>query len=452
MFCPQHLSVREIPTKTRLEYQYDIIMHPIGFMLVFAGRVARAVVFVCGLGYYKLHANGKQVSTHELGAFTTFTERAYYDTIDITDTINDAVAAGQHEQVVGVVLGDGWYSLGMGSVDPFDSGHPIAIGPPLLRLRAAIQYAQGPHELRGAEDMVSDTSWVWLPGPVEAANIYTGETYNASMETPGWTAPLFDTRGWAAASVVPAPSSHVKLTSHAVMPTIQTTQTFPACRMWEVANNAGTYVYDFCQNMAGFSSLVVPEGVAMEAGVRIVMLHAEAIMGPPENASGIYQHYGHCDAASRAGCMEYNTYITKGDGDAITYTPHFTYAGFRYVQLQNYPGTPDMETLTAHFTHTAYESTGAITFSDPMLTSVQQITRASARSNFMSVPTDCPQRERRGWLGDAQLSAETNLYNFDMGAPYTSFVQQINDAQHHASRFFNASYVFPRNFPILNYL
>ena len=84
-------------------------------------------------------------------------------------------------------------------------------------------------------------------------------------------------------------------------------------------------------------------------------------------------------------------------------------------------------TLTAHFTHTANPSTGKIEFSDKMLNAVQAITRATAQSNYQFVPSDCPQRERRGWLGDAQLSAETNMYNFDMAAAYTTFVMQIDD-------------------------
>ena len=216
--------------------------------------------------------------------------------------------------------------------------------------------------------------------------------------------------------------------------------------------------------MAGFATLHIPEGVATQPNVTIHMLHAEAIRGPPQNNSAIFQHYG-CSEGSRAGslkgCMELNTYITKGGGAAVSYRPHFTYiriarlcilysnpccsaslwyccryAGFRYIELRGYPGIPDRSTLTAHFVHTAYEHTGDISFSDSQLSAVQHITRAAAKSNFQSVPTDCPQRERRGWLGDAQLSAETNLYNFGMAAPYTSFVQQINDAQDKVPKWF----------------
>ena len=110
------------------------------------------------------------------------------------------------------------------------------------------------------------------------------------------------------------------------------------------------------------------------------------------------------------------------------------------MQLTGHPGTPDYNTLTAHFIHTNNEDIGSVSFSDPLLDKIQHITRASAMSNFQHVPTDCPQRERRGWLGDAQISAETNLYNFDMAGSYTSFLQSINDAQHHDCVFFNRTY------------
>jgi hypothetical protein len=89
----------------------------------------------------------------------------------------------------------------------------------------------------------------------------------------------------------------------------------------------------------------------------------------------------------------------------------------RYVSLVGYPGVPTFKTVTAHFIHTSYDFIGDVSFSDPMLTAVQHITRTAAMSNFQSIPTDCPQRERRGWLGDAQLSTETNFHNFDMAAP-----------------------------------
>jgi hypothetical protein len=158
--------------------------------------------------------------------------------------------------------------------------------------------------------------------------------------------------------------------------------------------------------MAGFATLYVPDGMDTKPNTEIAMFHAEMIHGPPENKSKIYHHYGNA--------KETNTYVTKGTGEAITYTPLFTCkntsslpslftfhrlldrlrwrvrtdAGFRYIQLTGYPGTPDFKTLTAHFIHTDYEMTGSVSFSDPDLDAVQHITRTAAMSNFQSIPTD----------------------------------------------------------------
>ena len=172
-------------------------------------------------------------------------------------------------------------------------------------------------------------------------------------------------------------------------------------------------------SQAGFTTLRIPEGAAIVPGQAITYQHAELIHGP--KPASIHNHYGNAP--------EINIYYCKGDGAAVEHTAQFTYAGFRYVSLTGFPGTPDVNTLTAHFVHTDYELTGSIGFADPLLTAVQHITRTAAMSNFQSIPTDCPQRERRGWLGDAQLSCETNMHNFDMGAAYTSFIQQIGDSQ-----------------------
>ena len=366
------------------------------------GPVSRATAYIVGLGYYKLHMNGQKISTHELGAFTTYDQRVYYDTHDCTAAINAQVIAGGKTHAAGVHLGDGWYAQ-----------KTVKVGTPEMLMRLSLHYLDGT-----SEDILSDTTWTTHAGPVTVVDIYDGETYNASMETPGWTMPGLSSAGWAAAVEAAPPSDHVKLTSHAILPPIRVVESYAPIQMWQ--SDPNEYVFDFGQNMAGILTLNIPEGVATTSGVQISMLSAEGIKGPAENHSKVNHHY-------RA--KETNVYITKGDGAAVSYTTLFTYAGLRYVQLTGYPGVPTFKTLTAHFIHTDYEFTGDISFSDPDLDAVQHITRTAAMSNFQSIPTDCPQRERRGWLGDAQLSAETNMHNFDMAGPYTSFVQQINDQQ-----------------------
>eukprot|EP00043_Microstomoeca_roanoka_P006639 m.64551 g.64551 ORF g.64551 m.64551 type:complete len:1035 (+) comp13499_c0_seq1:75-3179(+) len=360
-------------------------------------RVIRAFAYIVGLGYYKLHINGARASDHELGPFTTYEKRVYYDTWDITGLVqtSNAVALGVH-------LGDGWYAQAS-----------VNVGKPSLYAKFSFLYADG-----SSESIVSSPqSWKMNDGPVVAMDIYNGETYDSRLEIPGWDTASFDDSSWAFASPAVPPSDSVIIFSHAVLPPIRIGQDYTPCNLWE--SSPGVYVFDFCQNMAGFTTLRVPEGAAMEAGVSITQIHAEALYGPPP--APIHHHYSNT--------AEQAIYITRGDGQAITYTPRFTYMGFRYVQLTNYPGVPDYNTLTAHFIHTDFELIGDISFSDPNLDSVQHITRAASMSNYQSIPTDCPQRERRGWLGDAQLSSETTIHNFFMAAPYTSFVSQINDAQ-----------------------
>ena len=362
-------------------------------------------MLTCAILMTSSYSEGQKVSTHELGAFTTYEKRVYYDTYDITKAM--AVMAGSEASsthAVGLHVGTGWYSQ-----------NSVHVGQETMLLHISILFSDGTKDT-----VVSDGSWKVAESPVTTVDIYTGETYNASKEHPGWTESTYappTNSDWIAATVMQPPRNTTVLSSHAVLPPIRIGETYTPCDMWE--SSAGVYVFDFCQNMAGFTTLVVPEGLATDAGQMIRIQHAELLNGPKPAA--IHNHYSNAP--------EINTYYARGNGEAIEYTTQFTYAGFRYVSLNGYPGTPNLKTLTAHFIHTDYEMTGGISFSDPLLTAVQRITRTAAMSNFQSIPTDCPQRERRGWLGDAQLSCETNMHNFDMGAPYTSFIQQIADSQ-----------------------
>ena len=131
------------------------------------------------------------------------------------------------------------------------------------------------------EQVISDdATWWYHPGPVTSADIYQGEQFDARLAVPGWDEPgpsAQPQENWTVALPQQPPSAHVKLTSHAVLPTIQVDREYSPCQFWE--SSPGVFVYDFCQNMAGFASLTVPEGVAVEAGTAIHMLYAEAIRG-----------------------------------------------------------------------------------------------------------------------------------------------------------------------------
>ena len=272
-------------------------------------------------------------------------------------------------------------------------------------------------------DVVSNANakggWTVAEGAITHTDIYDGEYVDLRKDDPAWNHLVNDATAasplkWQPATAAAPPTPTTLVTSHAVLPKIGVRESYSPIAMYQ--SSPGEYVFDFGQNMAGVVTFSLPAGVAgpQSAGTTVSLLHAEAVHGPPP--AKIFHHYGNT--------AEIVNITLAGDGRAVKYTPKFTYMGFRYVQLTGYPGVPTFETVTAHFLNTMYDLTGEISFSDPNLDAVQHITRMAAMSNFQSIPTDCPQRERRGWLGDAQLSSRTNTFNFGMAGAYVERVEK----------------------------
>jgi len=154
----------------------------------------------------------------------------------------------------------------------------------------------------------------------------------------------------------------------------------------------------------------------------------------PNGPQWIYYYFGESLHPNGTVLNQYGSamranFTCAGTGDVETYTTLFSYYGFRYVQLTNWPGVPVESSFSALFTHTAVPQTCQFSSDNVVLNKIQHCHRYASLSNLMDVPTDCPQRERRGWLGDAQLSAETAIVNFDMAAFYTKFLRDIRDSQ-----------------------
>ena len=383
------------------------------FALPTGKTVARASAFIVGIGYYHLYIDGTKVSTHSLGAFTTFEKRVMYDTWDATALFAASGAGSEH--VIALEVGPGFYN--QKSVEDFHAKGRVK----LARVYLSLKFTDGT-----AMDVVTTTKWLAAEGPITHSDIYDGEYVDLRKDDRAWNHVVHDATAlslvlkWQGATAAAPPTPTTLVTSHAVLPKIGVRESYSPIAMYESA--PGEYVYDFGQNMAGVVTFSLPAGVGgpQSAGRTVSLRHAEAVHGPPP-AKIFNQLYDHT--------KEIVNITLAGDGLAVEYTPKFTYMGFRYVQLTGYPGVPTRETLTAHFLNTMYDLIGEISFSDPNLNAVQQITRMAAMSNFQSIPTDCPQRERRGWLGDAQLSSRTNTFNFGMAGAYTHFVGQIQDAQ-----------------------
>lgn len=364
-------------------------------------EVERARAYICGLGYYELHINGEKVGDHVLDpAWTDYDQKAYYVTYDITENLRKGGNA------VGVMLGNGRYS-------PYESTiaknwHPLKKygESPVLIYQQYITYKDGTEEM-----LITDTSWKTAGGPIVFDDIYDGERYDARLEQEGWSEAGFDESGWDCSVLVTEKMG--RLVSQGTMPAIKVIKHRSPMEMTQPEPDV--YLFDFGQNFSGWVHLTV----SGNSGDTVRIHYAEL----KDEETGML-----CSNTNR-NAEALDTYTCKGEGQEV-YEPHFTYHGFRYIELRGYPGTPSIDTVEARVVHSSVERIGSFFCGNELINKIHSNFIWTQVSNLHSVPTDCCQRdERMGWVGDAQLSAEAAVYNFDMAAFYNKFEGDIRESQ-----------------------
>lgn len=357
-----------------------------------------ALVFVSGLGHYELFLNGNKVGNSFLApGWTHYDAYAFYNTYDITSELMHG------ENAFGVMLGNGFFNI------PNERYRKLmtAYGNPMLRMLVKIEYSDG-----STENIVSDRSWKVAPSPVTFSSIYSGETYNATLEQDGWNMPNFDDSGWQQASLV---NSHVKELRPELDYPLEIIQTIDSKLIEEVDEAAGIYLYDFGQNASGVPSVMV-QG---EKGDTIYFYPAE--LKTNENRAN----------QSATGRWHYYTYICKGGG-VETWTPQFTYYGFRYIELRgarpvSLKGNqklPVVLDIALEHTHVNAPKQGSFETSYELFNDVYSLIDWAIRSNYASVITDCPHREKLGWLEQLFLMGGGIHYNYDI---YHTYRKQLED-------------------------
>lgn len=358
--------------------------------------VRRARAYVSALGVYQLYLNGKRVGNEVLApGWTDYRKRVQYLTYDVTD----AVKRGKN--AVGAIVGDGWYAGSLG----FDlSRNHFGADPARLRLQLNVEYTDG-----STSTVVSDDSWRGAVGPILEADLYAGETYDARREFPGWSEAGFKPDGWKPVSEF---TDQLPLMVAHVGPPIRVTDELRPRTVSEP--KPGVFVFDLGQNMVGRARLKV----GGPTGTRVTLRFAETL-----NADGtIYR-----DNLRRARATD--TFVLRGMG-TDTFEPHFTYHGFRYVEVTGYPGKPSADAITGCVFHSDMDTTSRFQSSSKLVNRLYRNITWGQRANLMSVPTDCPQRdERLGWMGDAQLFARSSCWNMDMSGFYTKWMRDIVDSQ-----------------------
>jgi len=356
--------------------------------------VEKARVYVTGLGNYILYINGQKVGNDLLTpGWTDYPTKVQYQTYDISSLIY------QGKNAVGAVLGNMWWSSGLG----WRGGVAYSDGP--LRLLAQLEI----ETQNGRENIVSDESWKLAYSPYLENTIYHGVTYDAEMEQPGWNLHDFDDQSWESAEVFQEENRQLVAQQG---PPIRITEKITPVAINEVT--PGVYVFDFGVNMVGYTKLKT-EG---SRGNKIRLRYAELL------------HEGDTVAQENlrsAKATDY--YICKGEGTE-EFEPYFTYHGFRYVQVEGLENEPDESTLTGLVFHSAADRTGEFTCSSKIINAFYENILRGQRGNMHSVPTDCPQRdERLGWMGDAQMFAPTSSYNMNMAKFYQKWMRDIIDCQ-----------------------
>jgi alpha-L-rhamnosidase len=358
-----------------------------------AAPVRSAWLHVCGLGYGVYWINGAKATEDVLiTPYTKYDATVLYSSFDVTSLIR------QGDNVFAAMLGNGFYN----DITPtWNSASSTWRHHPKLIMQLSLLFADGREET-----ILSDSSFVTAEGPVLFNHARCGEIYDARLEREGWTTAAYDDSGWERARICRGPGGILKPALH---PPIRVTGTLTARKI------SGS-LYDLGQNISGWARIRVKG----EAGREISLTYGELL-----HPDGTLDNE-HINKFNPGPVKHRDLYICKGGEQDEEYEPAFVYHGFRYVEVGN---APEEFQLEGRVVHTDLQLIGDFQCSDELLNKIHQATRWSTLTNYHGLPTDCPHREQNGWTGDALLSAEQSLMNYEMEEAYLKWLLDIRDAQ-----------------------
>jgi len=381
----------------KLKYARLILPPPAYLRTTFrvAKPVRSATLYATALGLFDLHLNGKRVSEDRFNpGWTDYTKRVYYRAYDVTAQIR----AG--ENALGAILGDGWYSgyIGWKRIRDHYGKQPR------FRGQLHIEYADG------STDVIATSSgWKAATGPIREADFLMGETFDARLAQNGWDAPGFDDKKW---DEVVTGAELEPLVQHHPGPPVRSVAEFRALKINEP--KPGVYVLDLGQNFAGVPRLTV----SGQPGQVITLRFAERL-----NPDGTLYTTNLRDA------RVIDTYICRGE-DLEIWEPRFTFHGFQYMEINGLKSAPSENTVVGVALSSDTPVVGRFGCSDPLLNKLHSNIYWTQRSNFIDIPTDCPQRdERLGWTGDAQVYIRAATLNTDVQAFFTKWLVDLEDGQ-----------------------
>lgn len=386
--------------------------------------VRRALLHACGLGQHELYLDGRKIGDHFLDPpWTDYAKTLHYVTHDLTDRLRP----GRH--ALGVMLGKGFYNTaGDRRVHGVHTRGPLC-----LWLQLHLWYRDGTEEV-----LVTDPQWKTAPGPVTHAAILGGEDHDARREPPGWAEPGFDDHNWTPAIVVPGPAGRLRA---AVAPPLREQETLRPVRVDEP--EPGVFVFDFGQNASA-----IPRIRLRGAPGQIVRLTpAEQRHGSsPRRNDG----RGRVNQAG-VGRPNYWQYTLRGDWFE-TWQPRFTYSGFQYLEVigavprghPNPRGLPVIEELVSVHVRNDAPRIGRFECSEPLFNEIDRIIERAVQANLSHVLTDCPHREKLGWLEVSYLMGPSIAGRYDLRTFYRKIARDCADARQPDGRVPTVAPWYPR--------
>ncbi len=360
--------------------------------------VRKATISICGLGEYELYINGQKIGDRFLSpGWTLYQKRCLYNTFDVTRQIRKG------ENVIGAIVGNGFFYINRERYRKM----VVAYGYPRLIFNLKMEMSDGT-----VKHILSDRSCRVSPSPITYSSIYGGEDYDARLEQQGWSNPGFNDSAWKEPVILHDQTG--ELAPEEDNP-VKVMQEFDTQKISH--SGTGRTLYDFGQNASGIIELKVKGNKG-----------AEVIIRPDE----LLNEQGNITQGSGGGPYEWH-YILKGGGEEV-WRPRFTYYGFRYadVEIVEPAGAGGKTAITGlkllHTRNSAPEA-GSFSCSDELFNRIFNLINWGIRSNMASVATDCPHREKLGWLEQTYLIGPSMHYNYDIHSLYAKIVNDMMDSQ-----------------------
>ena len=343
--------------------------------------IKKAELRICGLGFYELTINNKKVGDAEFAPlWSDYDKSIFYNLYDVTSYLQ----LGDNE--IRVLLGNGFYNEQGGRYHKLR----ISFGPPTLKFFLYVIYEDGMRER-----LLSDESWEWTPSPIVFNSIYGGEDYDARIEPTDWKPVV----------IQEAPKG---LLRKQIAKPVKIMEQFPVKK---TLRKDSLMVLDMGQNLAGYPEITV----SGKPGQYLKITPAETLT--PE---------GLCNQ-KQTGRPHYYTYILKGEGKE-TWHPRFSYYSYRYLQIEG--DIKVLKDIKSCFIYNSAQRIGEFECSNPLINDTHKLIDRAIRSNWQAVWTDCPAREKLGWLEQDWLNGEALVYNYDAQSMIEQTMQNIVDAQH----------------------